>query len=212
MDQLFKIDMTNQTGLSSSQRVLKRVFDVAVSLIGIVVLWPVIFAGWIASAISTRANGFFIQKRVGLHGEMFSLLKLRSMRQVAGVTTSVTSDKDVRITETGRVLRKLKIDELPQLFNVLAGQMSLVGPRPDVSGFADELEGDDRQVLSVRPGITGPASIAFRKEEEILAGVENPEAYNRNVIWPEKVRINKAYIRDYSLAQDLKYILQTIFG
>jgi len=137
MDQLFKIDMTNQTGLSSSQRVLKRVFDVAVSLIGIVVLWPVIFAGWIASAISTRANGFFIQKRVGLHGEMFSLLKLRSMRQVAGVTTSVTSDKDVRITETGRVLRKLKIDELPQLFNVLAGQMSLVGPRPDVSGFAD---------------------------------------------------------------------------
>jgi len=212
MDQLFKIDMTHQTGLSSSQRVIKRVFDVVVSLVGIVVLWPVILVGWIASAISTRANGFFIQKRVGLHGEMFSLLKLRSMRQVAGITTSVTSDKDVRITATGRVLRKLKIDELPQLFNVLAGQMSLVGPRPDVSGFADKLEGDDRQVLSVRPGITGPASIAFRKEEEILAGVENPEAYNRKVIWPEKVRINKAYIRDYSLAQDLKYILQTILG
>lgn len=212
MDQLFKIDMTKQTGLSSSQRVIKRVFDVVVSLVGIAVLWPVILVGWIASAISTRANGFFVQRRVGLHGEMFSLLKLRSMRQVAGVTTSVTSDNDVRITATGRVLRKLKIDEFPQLFNVLVGQMSLVGPRPDVSGFADKLEGDDRQVLSVRPGITGPASIAFRKEEEMLAGVENPEVYNREVIWPEKVRINKAYIRDYSLALDLKYIWQTIFG
>ena len=212
MDQLFKIDMTKQTGLSSSQRVVKRVFDVVVSLVGILILWPVILVGWVASAISTRANGFFVQKRVGLHGEMFRLLKLRSMRQVAGVTTSVTSDKDVRITGTGRILRKLKIDELPQLFNVLAGQMSLVGPRPDVSGFADKLEGDDRQVLSVRPGITGPASIAFRNEEETLAGVENPEVYNREVIWPEKVRINKAYIRDYSLARDLKYIWQTIFG
>lgn len=212
MDQLFKIDMTKQTGLSSSQRVIKRVFDVVVSLVGIAVLWPVILVGWIASALSTRANGFFVQRRVGLHGEMFPLLKLRSMRQVAGVTTSVTSDKDVRITATGRVLRKLKIDELPQLFNVLTGQMSLVGPRPDVSGFADKLEGEDRQVLSVRPGITGPASIAFRKEEEMLAGVENPEVYNREVIWPEKVRINKAYIRDYSFVSDLKYIWQTIFG
>jgi len=205
--------MTEQSnGLSTSQRVTKRVFDVVVSFFGIVILWPVILVGWIVAAISTRANGFFVQKRVGLNGEMFSLFKLRSMRQVAGVTTSVTSDKDVRITATGRVLRKLKIDELPQLFNVLAGQMSLVGPRPDVSGFADKLQGDDRLVLSVRPGITGPASIAFRNEEETLAGVENPEVYNREVIWPEKVRINKAYIRDYSLASDLKYILQTIIG
>lgn len=203
---------TESHGLTNSQRVIKRVFDVVVSLFGILILWPVILVGWIASAISTRANGFFVQKRVGKNGEMFSLLKLRSMRQVAGVTTSVTSDKDVRITATGRVLRKLKIDELPQLFNVLAGQMSLVGPRPDVSGFADKLEGDDRQVLAVRPGITGPASIAFRNEEETLAGVENPEVYNREVIWPEKVRINRAYIRDYSFGHDLKYIWRTIFG
>ena len=124
----------------------------------------------------------------------------------------MTADGDQRITKTGRILRKLKIDELPQLFNVLLGQMSLVGPRPDVPGFADQLTGDDRIILSIRPGITGPASIAFRNEEEILASVDDPETYNREVIWPEKVAINKQYVQSQSLLGDVKLILQTVVG
>ena len=117
-----------------------------------------------------------------MNGKQFPLLKLRSMRVIAGSQTNVTADGDQRITKTGRMLRKLKIDELPQLFNVLLGQMSLVGPRPDVPGFADQLTGDDRIILSIRPGITGPASIAFRNEEEILASVDDPETYNLSLI------------------------------
>ena len=131
---------------------------------------------------------------------------------IAGPQTNVTADGDQRITKTGRILRKLKIDELPQLFNVLLGQMSLVGPRPDVPGFADQLTGDDRIILSIRPGITGPASIAFRNEEEILASVDDPETYNREVIWPEKVAINKQYVQSQSLLGDVKLILQTVVG
>ena len=147
-----------------------------------------------------------------MNGKQFPLLKLRSMRVIAGSQTNVTADGDQRITKTGRILRKLKIDELPQLFNVLLGQMSLVGPRPDVPGFADQLTGDDRIILSIRPGITGPASIAFRKEEEILASVDDPETYNREVIWPEKVAINKQYVQSQSLLGDVKLILQTVLG
>ena len=113
------------------------------------------------------------------------------MRAVEGVDTTVTTTHDVRITRSGAWLRRLKIDELPQLVNVMRGEMSLVGPRPDVPGFADRLEGPDRVVLTVRPGITGPAALAYRHEEEILAGVADPERYNREVIWPDKVRINR---------------------
>ena len=199
-------------GLTKTQKLVKRSFDLVVALIGLLIVSPLILFGWIAAAISTKANGFFVQSRIGMDGKPFPLIKLRSMRAVKGVTTSVTSDTDVRITKTGRVLRKLKLDELPQLFNVVLGQMSLVGPRPDVAGFADELQGDDRIVLSVRPGVTGPASIAFRREEETLASVDDPEKYNREVIWPEKVRLNIDYIQNYSLGLDIKYIWQTAFG
>ena len=199
-------------GLTKTQKLVKRSFDLVVALIGLLIVSPLILFGWIAAAISTKANGFFVQSRIGMDGKPFPLIKLRSMRAVKGVTTSVTSDTDVRITKTGRVLRKLKLDELPQLFNVVLGQMSLVGPRPDVAGFADELQGDDRIVLSVRPGVTGPASIAFRREEETLASVDDPEKYNREVIWPEKVRLNVDYIQNYSLGLDIKYIWQTAFG
>ncbi|MCL4137747.1 UNVERIFIED_CONTAM: hypothetical protein GTU68_042990 [Idotea baltica] len=168
--------------------------------------------GWLIATISTRSNGLFVQKRVGRHGKLFPLFKLKTMRPVKGVCTSVTSTHDVRITPSGKWLRKLKIDELPQLINVLFGQMSLVGPRPDVPGFADKLTGDDRVVLSMRPGITGPASLAFRNEEEILADVDDPEKYNREVIWPKKVVLNRQYLQTQSLVGDTKIILQTIFG
>lgn len=147
-----------------------------------------------------------------MHGELFPVIKLRTMREVKGVSTTVTAKNDVRITGVGSFLRTFKIDELPQLFNVIAGHMSLVGPRPDVPGFADLLEGEDRIVLSVRPGITGPATIAFRKEEQILAEVENPDEYNQNVIWPEKIRLNRDYIENYSLSKDIVYLWQTVTG
>ena len=198
--------------LSLSQRIAKRILDIVASALGLLVLWPVILIGWVLAAYSTRANGLFVHHRVGRHGKMFPMYKLRSMREVAGVTTCVTSDSDVRITKIGRILRKLKIDELPQLFNVLLGHMSLVGPRPDMPGFLDALEGEDRILLTLRPGITGPASIAFRNEDELLAGVDDPEDYSDNVIWPQKVEINKQYVKNYSFMNDLNYIWQTVFG
>jgi lipopolysaccharide/colanic/teichoic acid biosynthesis glycosyltransferase len=134
------------------------------------------------------------------------------MRDHSNISTTVTSADDPRITSLGRFFRRYKLDELPQLINVFFGQMSLVGPRPDVPGFADQLEGDDRIMLNVRPGITGPATLRFRDEEELLLGVENAEQYNREVIFPEKVRLNREYIENYSLRDDLRYIFVTLFG
>ena len=195
--------------ITTRQRIIKRLFDIGVSFLGLSFTWPLILVGWVAATVSTRANGLFMQKRVGQHGKLFHVYKLRSMRDVAGVTTTVTSDTDMRVTRVGRILRKLKIDELPQLVNVLMGQMSLVGPRPDVPGYADLLQGEERIVLTVRPGITGPATIAFRREEEILAGVDDPETYNTEVIWPEKVRLNCEYVKKYTFFKDLKYLVQT---
>jgi lipopolysaccharide/colanic/teichoic acid biosynthesis glycosyltransferase len=116
------------------------------------------------------------------------------------------------ISRSGRFFRKYKLDELPQLFNVLLGSMSLVGPRPDVPGYADRLQGDDRVVLLLRPGITGPASIKYKDEESILAAVDDPESYNDRIIWPDKVRINREYVANYSLLRDLRYIVHTILG
>ncbi len=133
------------------------------------------------------------------------------MKPVKGVDTTVTSLGDPRVTRSGLFFRKTKIDELPQLWNVFWGQMSLVGPRPDVEGFADTLQGDDRVILSVKPGITGPASIAFKNEEVVLAAQNDPEKYNREVIFPKKVKINIEYINSWSLRNDLKYIIKTIF-
>ena len=126
--------------------------------------------------------------------------------------TTVTTDNDPRITPLGKLFRKTKIDELPQLLNVLVGDMSLVGPRPDVPGFADKLEGEDRIILSVRPGITGPATLKYRNEEEILAAQEDPERYNLEVIYPDKIKINREYVEHYSFAKDLRYILHTLTG
>jgi lipopolysaccharide/colanic/teichoic acid biosynthesis glycosyltransferase len=132
------------------------------------------------------------------------------MRAVDGVDTTVTTRHDVRITRSGAWMRRLKIDELPQLVNVLRGEMSLVGPRPDVPGFADRLQGPDRVILTVRPGITGPAALAYRHEEAILAEVPDPETYNREVIWPDKVRINRAYVEHYRLRADLTWLVRTV--
>ena len=202
--------MAEPLGLNRRQSALKRTFDVVVALVGLVLTWPLVLAGWVAATVSTRRNGLFRQPRVGLGGEPFQVLKLRTMRSVPGRDSTVTTSGDARITRTGAWLRRYKIDELPQLVNVLRGEMSLVGPRPDVPGFADRLTGGDRVVLTVRPGITGPAALAYRHEEEILAAVSDPERHNREVIWPHKVRINREYVESWTFRRDLSCLLATI--
>ena len=199
------------TGLNSRQAAIKRIFDFIFSLSGLILTSWIIVPAYILATLDTGNNGFFVQKRVGYKGKLFALIKLRTMRNDNPISTSVTTKEDSRITRLGRFWRKTKIDELPQLINILLGDMSFVGPRPDVPGFADKLQGDDRIVLNVRPGITGPATLKYKNEEEILARQENPEKYNAEVIFPDKVRLNKEYIKNYSFIQDLKYIWQTIF-
>lgn len=189
---------------------VKRSFDFLGALTGLLFTWWIILLAWLAASIDTRSNGFFVQKRVGLNSKIFRVVKIKTMRLNRELTTTVTRSGDPRITPLGRFFRKTKIDELPQLWNVLCGDMSFVGPRPDVPGFADRLEGDERLLLTIRPGITGPATLKYRNEEELLAAAEDPEGYNRDVIWPDKVRINLDYIRDWSLPTDLRYIWQTV--
>jgi lipopolysaccharide/colanic/teichoic acid biosynthesis glycosyltransferase len=133
------------------------------------------------------------------------------MVAVEGVTTTVTSADDSRITKLGAWLRKTKIDELPQLINVFLGQMSLVGPRPDVPGWADALTGEDAVILEMRPGITGPASLHFRNEEELLGKEKDPEVFNRDVIWPEKVAVNRNYYYSQSTLSDFRWLFRTFF-
>ena len=201
----------SQPGLSTGQAVVKRSFDFVVALFGLLVNWWLIFLAWIAASIDTRSNGFFIQKRVGRNGTIFKVVKIKTMRPVDSFDTTVTRRGDPRITPLGVFFRRTKIDELPQLWNVLVGHMSFVGPRPDVPGFADALQGEERAMLSIRPGITGPATLKYRNEEELLATQDAPEAYNHDVIWPDKVQINLEYIRNWSLRRDIHYILATVF-
>jgi lipopolysaccharide/colanic/teichoic acid biosynthesis glycosyltransferase len=197
-------------GLSATQAFAKRSFDVVLACIGLLLTGWLILLAWLLATIDTRSNGLFMQERVGRHGKPFTLVKIRTMRPVAGEGTHVTTATDPRITRLGRFLRATKIDELPQLVNVLTGSMSFVGPRPDVPGFADRLAGDDRIILAVRPGITGPATLKYRHEEQLLAGQADPESYNRDVIYPDKVHINKEYVRNWSFRGDLAYILRTV--
>ncbi|MFC6286335.1 sugar transferase [Nocardioides sp. GCM10027113] len=181
--------------------------DLVLASGGLVVVLPLIALAWLVAAIDTRDTGFFRQQRVGRNGDLFEVLKIRTMR--AGAGTTVTTSTDARITRSGAFFRRTKIDELPQLINVIRGDMSLVGPRPDVPGFADLLTGGDRVLLSVRPGMTSPAAVAFRHEQEILAGVADPELYNKDVLWPAKVEINRAYVENWTLTADLKCLLAT---
>lgn len=198
--------------LTRTELIEKRVFDFCLALTGIIFTLPIIIIAWLAATLETRSNGFFTQIRIGKEGKPFKVIKIKTMRPLAGLQTTVTTSQDRRITQSGALFRKTKIDELPQLWNVLTGTMSLVGPRPDVPGFADRLEGEDREILQTPPGITGPASIKYKNEEEILAAQEDPERYSREVIWPDKVRINRAYLKNWSLAQDIACIKKTIVG
>ncbi len=199
-------------GLVGRQRVAKRVLDIIFSVVGLVLFSWMILLGWIISSVETRQNGFFLQDRIGKNGERFRIWKLRTMRENPYHNTSVTTQSDPRITKGGAFLRKTKWNELPQLINVLLGSMSFVGPRPEVPGFADELKGDDRIILTVPPGITGPATLRFRHEEIVLDSVNDPDAYNVDILYPEKVQLNREYVENYSIRKDIKYIFMTVFA
>jgi len=188
--------------------IVKRGFDIAVSALSLLVLWPVILVAWALAARDTGASGFFSQRRIGRNGKLFTVRKIRTMRENVGST--VTTRGDARITPLGARLRTLKIDELPQLWNILKGDMSLVGPRPDVPGYMDALTGEARAILALRPGITGPATLKYRDEEALLAEAADPQKFNDEVIWPDKVRINLDYLRNYSFAKDVRYLLATL--
>ncbi|WP_455069942.1 sugar transferase, partial [Prevotella aurantiaca] len=159
-------------------------------------------------------------KRVGQNGKLFTVYKFRSMTVKAEASiarkdseaTSIASTEQSRITPFGEKLRRYKLDELPELWNVLKGDMSFVGPRPDVPGYADQLKGKDRDILKLKPGITGPASLKYRNEEELLASVDNPTQYNDEIIFPDKVKLNLYYLRNYSFIKDIQMIICTVLG
>lgn len=205
---------------------IKWLFDRFVAAIGLSCLWPVLLV--VAVMIKVKMPGgpaFFCQKRVGKNGKLFTCHKFRTMKvKHSGSSVSVAGDS--RITPFGAKLRHYKIDELPELWDVLIGNMSFVGPRPDVPGYADQLQGDDRVVLKLRPGITGPATLKYRLEDEMISayvaqrkveGDTRPEqeiavAYNDDVIYPDKVRLNKYYYEHYSFWKDMQMIFATVFG
>ena len=190
----------------------KRGFDIFLALLGIVLTFWIMLIAFIIASIETQSFGIFMQKRVGRYGKLFWVYKIKTMQEVEGINSTITTADDMRITKSGKFFRETKIDELPQLFNVLFGTMSFVGPRPDVEGYADRLSGEDRIILSIRPGITGPASLKYKNEEQILAKQSNPKHYNDTVIWPDKVAINKEYIKNWSFKKDIGYIIKTITG
>lgn len=191
---------------------LKSLFDRCVSFIGLFFLWPLLIV--IAILIKIKMHDgpvLFMQKRVGQYGRIFTMYKFRTMIvEHGGSSISVAGEK--RITPFGAKLRKYKIDELPELWNVLIGDMSFVGPRPDVPGYVDKLQGGDREILKLKPGITGPASLKYRNEEEILSLQVEPQRYNDEVIFPDKVRINIEYMKTWFFWRDIKIIIYTILG
>lgn len=190
---------------------LKWIFDRVMALIGLLFLWPILLVVAILIKIQMPGPVLFVQPRVGRKGKIFNCHKFRSMTIGHG-GSSVSVAGEARITPLGAKLRKYKLDELPELWDVFIGTMSFVGPRPDVPGYADKLQGEDRIVLTLRPGITGPATLKYRNEEEMLATVEDPVKYNDEVIYPDKVRINRYYAEHYSFIKDIQMIFCTVLG
>lgn len=190
---------------------MKFIFDRVSALFGLIILLPLLIILSLVILIKMPdGSPFFKQKRVGRKGNIFTMIKFRTM-SVGHSGSSVSVAGEARITPLGAFLRKYKLDELPELWNVLIGEMSLVGPRPDVPGYADKLKGEERKILELRPGITGPASLKYSNEEEILANVDNPKKYNDEVIYPDKIKINLDYYNNRTFLGDLKIIINTVF-
>jgi len=189
---------------------LKKIFDLPVSLISLICLFPVfIVIFFLVKMDMPDGPVLFRQKRVGQDGKLFTLYKFRTMRLNSSLNT-ISVKGDDRITSIGKLLRKFKLDELPEIVNILNGDMSFVGPRPDVPGYADHLKGTDREILYLKPGITGPASLKYINEEELLSNVDDPKEFNDKVIFPDKVRINLLYLKNWSIWLDIKIIWHTI--
>lgn len=178
----------------------KRAFDFFLSFLTLIPLGFFLILFWVLASIDTNANGLFIQKRIGQFGKVFFILKLRSM-----------SLKTNKISKFGQFLRNSKIDELPQLWNILIGNMSFVGPRPDIPGYYDKLEGENRKILELKPGLTSEASIKYANEEELLNQQDDPLFYNDTIIFPDKVKMNLEYYYKQSILVDLQIIVKTIF-
>lgn len=199
---------------------LKCFFDKLASLFGLLFLSPILLVVAILIKVKMPGPVLFCQKRVGQNGKLFTVYKFRSMTVKAEASiaskdseaTSIASTEQSRITPFGEKLRRYKLDELPELWNVLKGDMSFVGPRPDVPGYADQLKGKDRDILKLKPGITGPASLKYRNEEKLLASVDNPTQYNDEIIFPDKVKLNLYYLRNYSFIKDIQMIICTVLG
>ena len=188
----------------------KRVLDIILALILLSLTLWIILIGFILASISTKSFGFFVQKRIGQFGKPFNLLKLKTMKDTSTINTTISSLKDPRITKIGLFLRQTKIDELPQLFNILLGHMSFVGPRADVKEHIDLINEEDKKIiLSFKPALTGPATLKYINEEQILAYHDNPEEYYIKYIFHDKNSINKQYILNYSFKKDIYYIFLT---
>lgn len=195
--------------LTKKELTYKRIFDLSITIVVLpFAIIPLILLLIIAT-VSTGRNGLFYQHRVGYKGRLFKLYKIRSLRGTEHRDVLEMKDDETRF---GSWLRRTKLDELPQIINVLIGDMSWVGPRPDVTGYADLLSGEDAVILKVKPGITGPATLKYRNEDEVLLKQPDPLTYNDTVIWPDKVKINKEYIENWSLRKDIKYLWASVFN
>lgn len=192
--------------ITPAQLQIKRVFDLSLALVLLPVIIIPLTILLLGALIDVGHFGWFQQLRVGQDGKLFYMYKIRTLKAGKYCLGAL----DHHASAYGRFLRRTKLDELPQLFNVLFGAMSFVGPRPDIQGFADELIGEDRIILKVKPGVTGPATLKYKDEEQLLAMQSDPETYNRTIIWVDKVEINKKYVQNWSFSLDLKYILQSI--
>ncbi|MBW4360356.1 sugar transferase [Flavobacterium sp. NAS39] len=181
---------------------LKRLFDVIFSVLGIFLFFWLLLLAWGIAILDTRTNGIFTQERIGRYGKRFKIYKLRTIQLNSGTEI-------VQITRIGRLLRNYKLDELPQLINVLKGEMSVVGPRPDISGYYDLLEGEKRKILELKPGLTSPASLKYYKEDELLDAQDDAKGFNDNVLFPDKVQLNLEYYYRQSFCGDLKIIFNT---
>lgn len=186
------------------QSVIKRSFDIIFSIILFFLFFWVLVLAWIISVIDTRTNGVFIQERIGQYGRKFHIYKLRTMK--AGENLEV-----LHKSKLGKLLRKYKLDELPQLINVLKGEMSIVGPRPDISGYYDLLKGEDRKILELKPGLTSLASLKYYNEDALLENQYDPLVYNDEVLFPDKIKMNLEYYHHQSFYNDLQIIAATCF-
>ena len=188
---------------------VKRLFDLLLSLVALLVLWPLMLLAAIVIKVSMPGPVLFKQKRIGRYAQPFLIYKFRTM-WLNNSKVSVTLSTDSRITPFGNLLRKTKIDELPQLFNILKGEMSIVGPRPDVPGYYDTLGGDDQVIWQLRPGLTGLDSMCYPNEQAILDKESNPEKFYDEKLWHDKVRLNRWYAENWSFWLDFKIVVNTL--